>query len=201
MADIPRHLAQVLSAPGRLRRPRIRIRRVIASPFGGQGRPVLLGLAPPRRSGILREPERLLHPRLPSEFSHRLAPLADAFAEIETRAGAARRGKGDFAGAENRSPIRRARGRRVLRPVGSAHGRRWAGISSIWRCRSIRSGPSPRPPHLDWPGNPFAAIAAWPVVWMPALLAPAAIFLSTRPEPGSGFQLQFAPRSRGKMRP
>ena len=33
------------------------------------------------------------------------------------------------------------------------------------------------PLHLDWPGEPFTAIAAWPVVWIPALLAPAAISL------------------------
>jgi hypothetical protein len=36
---------------------------------------------------------------------------------------------------------------------------------------------APVPLHLDWPGEPFAAIAAWPVVWIPAFLAPAAIFL------------------------
>ncbi|MDG3002300.1 hypothetical protein [Paludisphaera mucosa] len=36
---------------------------------------------------------------------------------------------------------------------------------------------SPGPLHLAWPGEPFAAIAAWPVVWIPALLAPVGIFL------------------------
>jgi hypothetical protein len=36
---------------------------------------------------------------------------------------------------------------------------------------------TPGPLHLDWPGEPFTAVAAWPVVWIPALLAPAAIFL------------------------
>jgi hypothetical protein len=36
---------------------------------------------------------------------------------------------------------------------------------------------TPGPLHLDWPGAPFTAVAAWPVVWIPALLAPAAIFL------------------------
>ncbi len=35
----------------------------------------------------------------------------------------------------------------------------------------------PGPAHLDWPGEPFTAIAAWPVVWIPAFLAPAAFFL------------------------
>jgi hypothetical protein len=31
--------------------------------------------------------------------------------------------------------------------------------------------------HMSWPGEPFTAIAAWPVVWIPALLAPIGIFL------------------------
>jgi len=31
--------------------------------------------------------------------------------------------------------------------------------------------------HLDWPGESFTAIAGWPVVWVPALLAPTAIVL------------------------
>ncbi|MHC5539854.1 hypothetical protein ACYOEI_16670, partial [Singulisphaera rosea] len=33
------------------------------------------------------------------------------------------------------------------------------------------------PLHLDWPGDPFTAIATWPVVWIPALLAPIGIAL------------------------
>ena len=36
---------------------------------------------------------------------------------------------------------------------------------------------TPGPLHLAWPGEPFTATAAWPVIWIPALLAPAAIFL------------------------
>jgi hypothetical protein len=36
---------------------------------------------------------------------------------------------------------------------------------------------APGPLRLDWPGEPFVAIAAWPVVWIPALLAPMGIFL------------------------
>ena len=36
---------------------------------------------------------------------------------------------------------------------------------------------APGPLHLNWPGEPFTAIAAWPVVWIPALLAPIGIFL------------------------
>jgi hypothetical protein len=33
--------------------------------------------------------------------------------------------------------------------------------------------------HLNWPGEPFTAIATWPVIWIPALLAPIGIFLHT----------------------
>jgi hypothetical protein len=36
---------------------------------------------------------------------------------------------------------------------------------------------SPGPLHLDWPGEPFTAIASWPIIWIPALLAPIGIFL------------------------
>ncbi len=36
---------------------------------------------------------------------------------------------------------------------------------------------APGPVHLDWPGEPFTAIATWPVIWIPAFLAPAGIFL------------------------
>jgi hypothetical protein len=36
---------------------------------------------------------------------------------------------------------------------------------------------APGPLHLDWPGEPFIAIASLPVIWIPALLAPAGIFL------------------------
>lgn len=35
----------------------------------------------------------------------------------------------------------------------------------------------PGPLHLDWPGAPFTAPASWPVVWLPAFLAPLALFL------------------------
>jgi hypothetical protein len=31
--------------------------------------------------------------------------------------------------------------------------------------------------HLNWPGEPFTAIASWPVIWIPSLLAPIGIFL------------------------
>jgi hypothetical protein len=36
---------------------------------------------------------------------------------------------------------------------------------------------TPGPLHLNWPGEPFTAIASWPVIWIPALLAPIGIFL------------------------
>lgn len=38
---------------------------------------------------------------------------------------------------------------------------------------------APGPFHLAWAGEPFTAIAAWPAVWIPALLAPFAVFLHT----------------------
>lgn len=34
----------------------------------------------------------------------------------------------------------------------------------------------PGPLHLDWPGEPFVALATWPLVWLPAFLAPLAVF-------------------------
>jgi hypothetical protein len=36
---------------------------------------------------------------------------------------------------------------------------------------------TPGPMHLPWPGAPFTALAAWPLVWLPAFLAPLAVFL------------------------
>jgi hypothetical protein len=36
---------------------------------------------------------------------------------------------------------------------------------------------TPGPLHLNRPGEPFTAIATWPVIWIPALLAPVGIFL------------------------
>jgi hypothetical protein len=36
---------------------------------------------------------------------------------------------------------------------------------------------TPGPLHLDWPGEPLTAIATWPIIWIPALLAPIGIFL------------------------
>ena len=36
---------------------------------------------------------------------------------------------------------------------------------------------APGPLHLNWPDEPFTAIASWPVIWIPAFLAPVGIFL------------------------
>ena len=36
---------------------------------------------------------------------------------------------------------------------------------------------TPGPLHLHWAGEPFTAFASWPFVWIPAFLAPLAIFL------------------------
>ena len=36
---------------------------------------------------------------------------------------------------------------------------------------------APGPLHLDWDGPPLTAITEWPVVWLPALLMPTAVFL------------------------
>jgi hypothetical protein len=36
---------------------------------------------------------------------------------------------------------------------------------------------TPGPLQLNWPGEAFTAIATWPVIWIPALLAPVGIFL------------------------
>jgi hypothetical protein len=36
---------------------------------------------------------------------------------------------------------------------------------------------APGPLHINWPGEPFTAITSWPVIWIPALLAPVGIFM------------------------
>lgn len=36
---------------------------------------------------------------------------------------------------------------------------------------------TPGPLHLAWSGEPFTALAQWPLVWLPALLAPLAVAL------------------------
>lgn len=35
----------------------------------------------------------------------------------------------------------------------------------------------PGPLHGDWPGAPLTVVATWPMVWLPAFLAPLALFL------------------------
>jgi hypothetical protein len=51
------------------------------------------------------------------------------------------------------------------------------GLALLLNAIGTVAASAPGPLHLDWPGEPLTAIAAWPVVWIPALLAPAAIFL------------------------
>jgi hypothetical protein len=36
---------------------------------------------------------------------------------------------------------------------------------------------APGPLHRDWPGEPFTALFTWPVVWLPAFIAPLAVVL------------------------
>ncbi len=52
-----------------------------------------------------------------------------------------------------------------------------AGLALLFNAIGTVATSAPGPLHLDWGGEPFAAVASWPVVWIPALLAPAAIFL------------------------
>jgi len=54
-----------------------------------------------------------------------------------------------------------------------------AGVVALVALGARRGGPTggSGPLHLNWPGEPFTAIAAWPVIWVPALLAPIGIFL------------------------
>jgi hypothetical protein len=35
----------------------------------------------------------------------------------------------------------------------------------------------PGPLHLDWPGEPLTEVARWPMIWVPAFLAPFAVLL------------------------
>ena len=54
-----------------------------------------------------------------------------------------------------------------------------AGVVALVALVARRGGPTggSGPLHLNWPGEPFTAIAAWPVIWVPGLLAPIGIFL------------------------
>ncbi len=51
------------------------------------------------------------------------------------------------------------------------------GLAMLVNAIGTAATSAPGPLHLDWPGEPFTAIATWPVIWIPALLAPAGIFL------------------------
>jgi hypothetical protein len=51
------------------------------------------------------------------------------------------------------------------------------GLALLFNAIGTVATSTPGPLHVNWPGEPFTAVAAWPVVWIPALLAPAAIFL------------------------
>jgi hypothetical protein len=51
------------------------------------------------------------------------------------------------------------------------------GLAMLFNAIGTVATSTPGPLHLNWPGQPFTAIAAWPVIWIPALLAPIGILL------------------------
>jgi hypothetical protein len=51
------------------------------------------------------------------------------------------------------------------------------GLAALGNAIFTAATSAPGPQHLAWPGEPFTALAEWPVVWVPALLAPTGIFL------------------------
>ena len=51
------------------------------------------------------------------------------------------------------------------------------GLAMLFNAIGTVATSTPGPLHLNWPGEPFTAIATWPVIWIPALLAPTGIFL------------------------
>jgi len=51
------------------------------------------------------------------------------------------------------------------------------GLAMLFNAIGTVATSTPGPFHLDWPGEPFTAIATWPVIWIPALLAPIGILL------------------------
>jgi hypothetical protein len=53
------------------------------------------------------------------------------------------------------------------------------GLALLFNAIGTVATSAPGPIHLNWPGEPFTAIASWPVIWIPALLAPVGIFLHT----------------------
>jgi hypothetical protein len=51
------------------------------------------------------------------------------------------------------------------------------GLAMLFNTIGTVATSAPGPIHLNWPGEPFRAIATWPVIWIPTFLAPVAIFL------------------------
>jgi hypothetical protein len=51
------------------------------------------------------------------------------------------------------------------------------GLAMLTNAIGTVAASTPGPLHVDWPGEPLTAIATWPVIWVPALLAPVGIFL------------------------
>jgi hypothetical protein len=51
------------------------------------------------------------------------------------------------------------------------------GLAMLFNAIGTVATSTPGPLRLNWTGEPFTAIAAWPVIWIPALLAPIGISL------------------------
>ncbi|WP_422923529.1 hypothetical protein [Singulisphaera sp. PoT] len=51
------------------------------------------------------------------------------------------------------------------------------GLALLFNAIATVATSTPGPLHMNWAGEPFVAIATWPVVWIPALLAPLGITL------------------------
>lgn len=51
------------------------------------------------------------------------------------------------------------------------------GLCMLVNTVAVAATSTPGPLHLDWPGAPFTEILRWPLVWIPAFLAPLAVLL------------------------
>ena len=51
------------------------------------------------------------------------------------------------------------------------------GLAMLFNAIGTVATSTPGPLHLSWTGEPLTAIAAWPIIWIPALLAPIGISL------------------------
>lgn len=51
------------------------------------------------------------------------------------------------------------------------------GLALLVNAIRVVATSAPGPLHGDWPGQPFVAIASWPVIWVPAFLVPLAASL------------------------